>query len=260
MKNLNFAAAAIVALTAFAAAAPFDAADARPRAGRQGSVSRDVTVRGQNGGQRTVHDERSRNRRTGTATHDRTTTFNDGTTRTVEAERVRTGPGQYSATREVTGRNGETRTQSGDFTVTRTENGRVVTGDINTSHHGQIDTSREVSRENGVRSVNSQATFEDGTSITRASQGSCANGVCTSTGTVTNRQGGVSTWEQTRTRTENGAELSRDVTFADGTTRSVDAVREGNGDGTGTITRTVTDRDGQTRTQTGEYEVSRTPN
>jgi hypothetical protein len=218
-----------------------------------------VTITGENGRQRTIHDERSRDRQAGVATHDRTTTFNDGSTRTVEAERLRTGQGQYSASREVTGRNGETRVQTGDFNVTRTENGRTVTGDINTTNAGQIDYTRNVSRDEGTRSVNSSAVFEDGTSIARQSQGSCANGSCASNGSVTGRNGQTTTWEQSRTRTENGAVLERDVTFADGSTRSVDAERTGNGDGTGTVTRSVTGRDGETRTQTGTYDVTRTP-
>lgn len=262
---------ASLALSAFA-----DSADARPgrrgggavagqaggagsTARARGSRSRDVTVTGQNGRQRSVETDRTRNREAGTFSRDRTTTFNDGSQRVVDVDGQRTGPGSYDVTREVTGRNGETRTQTGSFDVQRTADGRSVTGDINTQNYGQIDYQRDVTRGNGARSVNSSATFEDGTSITRASNGSCANGACTSTGVITGRDGGQTTWDQTRTRTENGATLERDVTFADGTTRSVDGERVGNGDGTGTITRTVTQRDGDVITRTGEYEVDRQP-
>jgi hypothetical protein len=277
-SNRKLTACAAVALSALMVSALVDSADARERRGQgayagqrgaataqartqrqNGTRARDVTITGENGRQRTIHDERSRDRQAGVATHDRTTTFNDGSTRTVEAERLRTGQGQYSASREVTGRNGETRVQTGDFNVTRTENGRTVTGDINTTNAGQIDYTRNVSRDEGTRSVNSSAVFEDGTSIARQSQGSCANGSCASNGSVTGRNGQTTTWEQSRTRTENGAVLERDVTFADGSTRSVDAERTGNGDGTGTVTRSVTGRDGETRTQTGTYDVTRTP-
>jgi hypothetical protein len=256
-RSQHFAAIAAIALSALTVSGSFSEADARRRG--QGSVAREATVTGQNGRQRTTNQERTWNRREGTATRDRTTTFNDGSQRNVESERLRTAPGEYSASREVTTRNGETRVQTGDFTVDRTENGRTINGDINTSNHGQVDYTRDISRQDGVRSVNSSATFEDGTSINRSSQGSCANGVCNSSGEVTNRQGAATTWEQTRARTDTGATLSRDTTFADGTTRAVDAERVGNGDGTGTLSRTVTGRDGETRTQTGTYEVTRTP-
>lgn len=274
----NFAAIAAIAMTALTVSAAFDDADARTRRTQgsvatqrgtvsgaaetrreRGSRSRDATVTGPNGGQRNVQDDRTWNRADGTYTHDRTTTFNDGSQRTVDADVLRTGDGTYSASREVTGRNGETRVQTGEFTRTQTENGRSVTGDINTTHAGQIDYQRDVTHEDGVRSVNSSATFEDGTSINRASSASCANGACSSSGVVTGRDGDQTSWDQTRTRTEDGATLERDVTFADGTTRSVDRERVGNGDGTGTVTRSVTDRDGDTRTQTGEYEITRTP-
>jgi hypothetical protein len=254
--NQHFAAVAAIALSALTVSAAFSEADARRRSG---SVAREVAVTGQNGQQRTVSEQRTWNRGEGVATRDRTTTFNDGSQRTIEVERLRTAPGQYSASREVTGRNGETRVQTGDFTVQRAENGRTITGDINTTNRGQINYTKDISRQDGVRSVNSSATFEDGTSISRASQGSCDAGVCSASGAVTNRQGNTTTWDQTRTRTDTGATLSRDTTFADGSTRSVDAERVGNGDGTGVVTRTIVNRDGETHTQTGTYEVTRTP-
>ncbi len=223
---------------------------------QEGTRQRSTVWTGPNGGQRTVEDTQSVNREAGTYNRDRTTTFNDGTTRTLDTDVQRTGEGTYSATRSVTGRNGETRTQTGDFAVQKTETGRVVTGDINTTNRGQIDYTREVSHQEGVRSVNSSATFEDGTSVSRASTGSCANGACSSSTTLTNRAGETTQIEQSRARTENGAVYSRDTTFSDGSTRAVDAERVGNGDGTGTVTRTVTGRDGETRTQTGTYSVT----
>jgi hypothetical protein len=250
MKLQTLTAAALVALAALAVpAATVSDADARVRRA-QGSVTtnrgtyngnaevrrsrgardRSATVTGPNGGSRSVED--SRNWGEGAYTHDRTTTFNDGSQRHVESEVLRTGEGTFSGTREVTGRNGETRTQTGDFSVERGENGRVVTGAINTTNGGQIDYAREFTRGDGVRSVDATATFEDGSSISRSSD---------------------------RTRTENGATFSNDVTFRDGSTRSVDTIRTGNGDGTGVIDRTVTRRNGNTRTQTGAYEVTRTP-
>lgn len=226
---------------------------------QRGLRTRDATITGPNGGQRTVQDERQWNRQDGVYTRDRTTTFADGTQRTLDTDVLRTGEGTFSASREVTGRNGETRIQTGDFTRTQTENGRTLTGDINTTNHGQIDYERSVSREDGVRSVNSSATFEDGTSISRASTASCSDGTCTSQGVVTNRNGGETAWDASRTRTENGVVRERDITYADGTTRSVDYERIGNGDGTGVINRSVTGRNGETRNQTGEYEIDRTP-
>lgn len=248
LRTLTLAAAA--ALTAFAVpSASVSDAEARVRR-TQGSVTtnrgtysgnaevrrsrgardRTATITGPNGGSRHVED--SRRWSNGVYSRDHITTFSDGSQRRIESELRRTGDGTYSGTREVTGRDGETRVQTGDFSVERTENGRVVTGDINTSNAGQIDYTREVTRRDGVRSVDATATFEDGSSISRSSD---------------------------RTRTENGATYSNDVTFRDGSTRSVDTVRTGNGDGTGVIERTVTGRNGETRTQTGAYEVTRTP-
>jgi hypothetical protein len=250
MKLPTLSVAAAVALAALAVpAASFDDAEARVRRAEgtlttnhgtysgnaevrrsRGARDRTATITGPNGGSRDVED--SRRWGSGVSTHDRTTTFNDGSQRTVESEVLRTGDGTYSGARQVTGRNGDVRVQTGDFTVERTENGRVVTGDINTTNAGQIDYTREVTRGDGVRSVDATATFEDGSRINRSSD---------------------------RTRTETGAAYSNDVTFRDGSTRSVDTVRTGNGDGTGVIERTVTGRNGETRTQTGEYEITRTP-
>lgn len=247
IRKQPFAALAAACALALAAGAASEA-DARTR-------TRNVTITGQNGAQRTIQDQRTRTQ--GARTHDRTTTYRDGSSRSVNSQAERTGDNTFSANRTVTGRNGQTRSQSGDFSVNRTDSGRTIQGEIATSNHGQVDYSREVSRNDGVRSVSSQATFEDGTSISRASQGGCADGVCGASGTVTGRGGGVTAWEQTRTRTETGATFARDTTFPDGTTRSVEAERVGNGDGTGAINRTVTGRNGQTRTQTGTYEVER---
>ena len=248
----KFAAVAIFAMVATGLVA-VQSADAFPR----GARSRTVQWTGAHGNHRTTETSRTWNRRQGVATRDRTTTFNDGSQRTVDVDRQRTAPGAYSVSREVTGRNGDTRTQTGDFTVSRDADGRSVIGDISTSNHGQIDYARDVSRQNGVRSVNSSATFEDNSSITRSSSGSCAGATCSSAGVITGRNGQETTWDASRTRTDNGA--TRDVSFADGSTRSVDRERDGNGDGSGTITRTVTGRDGQTRTQTGDYVITRHP-
>lgn len=224
----------------------------------RGARVRDRSVTGPNGRETSVHDERRWNREEGTYNHDRERTFANGDTRSVDVDAQRTGEGEWTAQRQVTGRNGETRMQTGTFTGERTENGRIVTGDIQTQNHGQVDYQREVTRENGTRSVTSSATFEDGTQISRSSSGACDGaGHCESQGAITNRQGETTSWSQSRTR--DGADVSRarDVTFSDGTTRSVDAVRDGNGDGTGSVERTVTGRNGETRTQTGTYEVER---
>jgi hypothetical protein len=278
LLNRNFAAIAAIAMTALTISAAYDDADARTRRAQgqvatqrgtfsgasetvreRGSRSRDSSVTGPNGRTRSTQDDRAWSRENGTYTHDRTTTYANGSQRSVDTDVLRTGEGTFSASREVAGRNGETRIQTGDFTATQTETGRTISGDISTTHAGQIDYQRDVSRQDGVRSVNSSATFEDGTSINRASNASCADGACSSSGAITNRDGGQTSWDQTRTRTETGATRSRDVTYADGTTRSVDQERIGNGDGTGVVSRTITGRDGETRTQTGEYQVSREP-
>lgn len=274
----NWTAVAAIAFTALTVSAAYSEADARGRRTQgqvttqrgtysgqaevnreRGQRTRNAQVTGPNGGQRTVEDNRTWDREAGAYSHDRNTTYADGTNRNVDTDVVRTGEGQYSATRQVTGRNGETRTQTGDFTVTQTESGRNVSGDINTTNAGQIDYNRNVSRGAGTRAVESSATFEDGTSRTRSSSTACAEGTCASSGVVTNRNGGQTSWDQTRTRTETGVIVDRDVTYPDGSSRSVDRERVGNGDGTGVINRSVTGRNGETRTQTGTYEVTRTP-
>lgn len=276
LLNKNFAAVAAIAMATLTVSAAFDYADARTRRAQgqvatqrgtftgaaetvreRGSRSRDSSVTGPNGRTRATQDDRAWSREDGTYTRDRTTTYANGSQRSVDTDVLRTGEGTYSASREVTGRNGETRIQTGDFTAAQTETGRTISGDINTTHAGQVDYQRDVSRQDGVRSVNSSATFEDGASINRSSSASCADGSCSSSGAVTKRNGGQTSWDQTRTRTENAATFERDVTYADGTSRSVDQERMGNGDGTGLVSRTVTGRNGETRTQTGEYQITR---
>jgi hypothetical protein len=278
MFKTRFAAAAAIALAAASFVATLDTADARVRRGaaavhtqhgtaagrsevrrERGHRSRDTTWTAPNGAQRSTSDDRTWDRRAGTYNRDRDTTYRDGSTRSVDVDAQRTAPGEAVVQREVTGRNGQTRTQTGVFNAERTENGRVVNGDITTTNAGHVDYSREVTREGGVRSVDSRATFEDGTSVSRSSVGACADGTCSSSTALTNRQGATTTIDRSRTRTDAGAVYSRDTTFSDGSTRSVDRERVGNGDGTGEITRTVTGRDGETRTQTGEYEVTREP-
>lgn len=73
--------------------------------------------------------------------------------------------------------------------------------------------------------------------------------------TITGPGGRSTTATDTRTvdRAAGTATHDRDRTFADGTTRSVDASAERTGDGTYAATRTVTGRNGETRTQTGDF-------
>jgi hypothetical protein len=224
----------------------------------RGVRTRERSVTGPNGGETSVRDERRWDREEGAYSRDRVRTFPNGDTRSVEVDAQQTGAGAWSAQREVTGRNGQTRTQSGEFTGARTEDGRVVTGDIQTQNHGQVDYQREVTRENGTRSVNASATFEDGAQITRSSTGSCDGaGNCVSEGAVANRQGETTRWTQSRARDGADVTRAREVTFSDGATRSVDVARDGYGDGTGSVERTVTGRNGETRSQSGTYAVRR---
>lgn len=110
--------AAVAALAVVAAGlVAVDSADAFPRG--HGSRSRTVEWTGQNGRHRTTDVSRTWDRRAGVATRDRTTTFNDGSQRSVDVDRQRTSPGAYAVTRTVTGRNGETRTQTGDYVISR---------------------------------------------------------------------------------------------------------------------------------------------
>lgn len=85
----------------------------------RGFHSRNAVITGPNGGQRTVSDQRAWNRQAGTYSHNRRVTFADGTSRTVDADARRTAPGQWEYSRTVTGRNGQTRTQTGTYVITR---------------------------------------------------------------------------------------------------------------------------------------------
>lgn len=230
------------------------------RTRQPGQATRDATITGPNGRQQTVSQRRQRDVAAGTASTDRTRTFSDGSSRNVNNQLERTGQGTYEVDRTVTGRNGETRTQSGQFETTRTENGRNTTGQIQTQNAGSIDYNRDVTRSENGRAVSSTATFEDGTSLSRASQTACAQGAgCTTSATVTNRQGREVSSTQNVQRTQTGAALARDTTFADGTTRSVDTVTTRNGDGSASAARTVTGRNGQTRSQTAQGSTEVTP-
>lgn len=226
----------------------------------RGHRSREASVIGPNGRQSSVSDDRSWNRQQGTYSHDRQRIFANGDTRSVEADAQRTAPGEWSAQRSVVGRNGETRTQSGTFNAERTENGRAISGDIQTSNAGQVDYQRQVSRGPDGRSVTASATFEDGSSVSRSTHGACDGaGTCSRDTVLTDRAGQSTQIEEQRTRTENGAIYQRDTTFADGSQRSVDRERAGNGDGSGVFNRRVVGRNGQTREQNGAYSVSREP-
>ena len=224
----------------------------------RGERSRTTTVTGANGRTTTATDTRARDRQAGTATHEHDRTYADGATRSVDANAQRTGAGTYSASRTVTGRDGESHTQTGDFTRTATENGHSVTGTVQTENHGVIDYQRDTAHVDGTRTVNASSTFEDGTSRTRATSTSrdATTGVVSSNGSFTNRQGETTTSASVRTPTETGAIYSRDTSLADGTTREVDRTRTNTGPGTASIDRTVTDRDGDVHTQTGTVVVT----
>ena len=157
--------------------------------------------------------------------------------------------------RTITGRNGETRTQTGDFAVAKTADGRTVTGDINTPNAGQIDYSKTVARTENGRSVNAVSTFEDGTTRTRASSTACADGTCATEGALTRRNGNELTRAATRTKTDDGSVKSATTTFADGTTRNLDR-DVSHEDGQVVIDRNVTGRGGETRKQTGNFVVT----
>ncbi|MES1203206.1 MAG: hypothetical protein ABUS57_17350, partial [Pseudomonadota bacterium] len=233
----------VVALAALALAGGLEAADARPR-GRhvQGQVltqhgtlgvdrsvqrdkglrSRSTTVTGPNGGQVSGARSTAIDREAGTLDRAKDQTFRDGSTRNVDLGVTKTGDGQFTSERTITGRNGETRTQTGDFAVAKTADGRTVTGDINTPNAGQIDYSKTVARTENGRSVNAVSTFEDGTTRTRASSTACADGTCATEGALTRRNGNELTRAATRTKTDDGSVKSATTTFADGTTRNLD--------------------------------------
>ena len=198
----------------------------------RGERSRTTTATGPNGRTTTATDNRTRDHAEGTYTRDRDRTYADGATRSVDVDAQRTAPGEYSASRTVTGRNGDTRTQTGEFNRTATENGASVSGTIQTQNHGALDYQRDVTRENGVRSV---------------------------TASTTNENGATRTTNAVRTPTADGSTYSRDTTFANGATREVDRTTTRDGAGGATVDRTVTGRNGDTRTQTGTFTTTPLP-
>ena len=150
-------------------AAPLEA-DARGRRlegvvtgarGHQATVARDISARGrdrsahtsisgENGRTRDVW--RSRDIDPGARSRSSDVTFSDGATRSVDRTATRTAPGEWTVEREVTGRNGETRTQTGSANVTHTDQGRTVNGSL-TGPLGDSSFERSVSHEDGVRTV-----------------------------------------------------------------------------------------------------------
>jgi hypothetical protein len=264
----------VAAVLAFAGA--IEAAEAQPRGRRaQGQIqtqhgtlgvdrsvergkgfrNKTTTVTGPNGGQASAARSTVIDRDAGTLDRNKDRTFVDGSTRGVDLGVSKTGDGQFAAERTVTGRNGETRTQTGDFAVTKTPDGRTITGDINTPNAGQIDYSKTVTRTENGRTVDAVSTFEDGTARTRTSSTACADGVCATDSALTRRNGNELTREATRAKTEDGSVKAATTTFADGTTRSVDRDVSHAG-GQVLIDRTVTGRGGESRTQTGTFAVT----
>jgi hypothetical protein len=234
--------AALFAAAAFVALSGAVSADARERSSR----TEIQTKRG------TAVAERSVSRENGAASREITRTGPNGKSRSLESSRTKTGPGAWEGERTVTGPNGKSRTQTGEFSAVKTETGRTVTGAIQTQNNGAVDYSKSITRGADGRTVAATGTFEDGTSWSRTAAVDCDKGVgCQSSGAFTNRAGETKTWSQSRTKTEDGWDKSRDVTFADGTTRSVDVDATKTGQGQASFDRTVTGRDGQTRTQTG---------
>jgi len=91
--------------------------DATVNAG-PGFRNRQATWTGPNGGQRNVNDQRAWDAQAGTYSHERDVNYADGASRSVNASVQRTAPGEYDVNREVTHRNGQTTTQSGEVTIT----------------------------------------------------------------------------------------------------------------------------------------------
>ena len=163
--------------------------------------SRAVTVTGDNGGGFTAQSERTRDAEAGTFSADRDTTFNNGTSRAVSVDGQRTGEGTADVTRSVTGRNGETRVQTGTVQTTRTQDGRTTTGQWQ-GENGSATTVRDVSRQENGRTVNSATTFGDGTTrSSQAAQVRTGPGQGTVSRTTTARNGETRTRSGTYTAT-----------------------------------------------------------
>ncbi|HVZ98741.1 MAG TPA: hypothetical protein VG841_00340 [Caulobacterales bacterium] len=84
----------------------------------RGQRHRDATVTGPRGRQTSVTDDRAWNLQEGAYSRDHERTFPNGDTRALQTEASRTAPGEWTVDRSVTGRNGETRTQTGEIQVT----------------------------------------------------------------------------------------------------------------------------------------------
>ncbi len=200
--------------------------------GRERLVTRDVergdgqrsartSVTGQNGKSATLEKNGAIDREAGVAERSKTFTGPEGNTRTVDVTATKTGEGQYDLNREVTGFNGDTRSQTGSGTFTKTDNGYSASGAL-TGEKGTSTFNRSATREDGVRTV---------------------------TGAATGPGGGVRTVDREHDYEAGTYEATRALTGPEGKTRTVEtnAVREGdavNG------SKTVTGPQGNTRTTT----------
>jgi hypothetical protein len=180
-----------------------------------GARERTAKIVGARGGQATV--SRSMNR--GERSVSRDVALPSGATRSVDRNAVRTGDGQWSVDREVTGRNGETRTQTGAATVARTENGRTVSGAL-VGANGQSTFNRTVSTEDGVRSVEGNAMSSNGGVRTVDRMIDSNSGVMNATRMLTGPSGATRTADVAATREGDAISMERTVTGPGGNTRT----------------------------------------
>jgi hypothetical protein len=200
--------------------------------GREAMISRNIergdgqrsvrsSITGKNGKTATSETSRVIDREAGIAERSKIVTGPEGNTRSVDVTATKTGEGQYDLNREVTGFNGDTRTQTGSGSITKTDTGYSSSGSL-TSEKGTTTFDRSATREDGVRTVS---------------------------GTATGPGGAVRTLDRERDYNAGTYDSTRTLTSADGKTRSVEteAVRDGNAvEGS----KTVTGPQGNTRTTT----------
>lgn len=200
--------------------------------GRERTISRDMergdgqrstrtSIIGENGRTLSKDKNLSVDREAGLAERSKTVTGPDGKTRSVDVTATKTDEGQYDLNREVTGFNGDTRTQTGSGTFEKTDQGYTASGSL-TGEKGQTTFDRSAVREDGVRTVS---------------------------GTATGPGGAVRTVDREHNFKDGSYDATRTLTGPDGKTRTVDteAARDGNAVAG---TKTVTGPQGNSRTTT----------
>lgn len=176
-------------------------------------------VTGPNGRTRKASDTLAVDRGNRSASRDRSVTGFDGATRNVAADVQGDGQGGFAFSREATGRNGESRSISGDGQVTQLENGRAVDGSF-TTPNGEGSFSRSNTVTDGVRTIEAASTGPNGAARASTVVVDQGTGVATRTSSATGPNGSTRAVESSAVRTDTGFDATRTVTGPNGESRT----------------------------------------